>query len=203
MHARTHRWSTEPVEPDVVWLGDSITRGWRNGGWRVWRRNFSERPALNLGVPGDRTADLARRLERGLLTGLAPRVVVVNIGTNDLDTLTAEELTARIVGVCRRIEAAAPSAHVLVLGIFPRGPRALGSCVTSAHQVNRLLATRLRGPRAEFLDLGQAFLDERGQVPREVMPDGLHLSSVGYDRWAWAIDPTLRRALATPRLRLR
>ena len=39
-----------------------------------------------------------------------------------------------------------------------------------------------------FLDIGPKFLEADGTLPRDLMPDYLHLSGMGYGIWAESIE---------------
>jgi beta-glucosidase len=49
----------------------------------------------------------------------------------------------------------------------------------------------------KFLDIGPAFLDEKGFLSAEMMPDTTHPSEKGHEIWAKAIAPELKRMLAS------
>ena len=66
---------------DLLFLGDSITQGWNNN--EVWRRHFEPRKAANFGIGGDRTEHVLWRIQNGELEGIAPKVTVLMIGTNN------------------------------------------------------------------------------------------------------------------------
>ena len=55
---------------DVLFLGDSITDGWRDekDGAPVWKKYREPKPA-NFGISGDRTQHLLWRLQNGELDG--------------------------------------------------------------------------------------------------------------------------------------
>ena len=58
----------------VVFIGDSITDGWRGGGHNVWEKNYSKYNALNLGIGGDRTEHvLWRHADMANLMALIPK----------------------------------------------------------------------------------------------------------------------------------
>ncbi len=183
---------TQPVPYDLVLLGDSITRGWRNGGRRVWADRYGER-GLNLGVPGERVEGLLHRVEAEL-SELSAKVVVINIGTNDVADSTPGDIAAAIDRLAHRVCELLPESEVVVLGIFPRGD-ARSAERHAAEGANTLLRRSLRGPRLRFLDIGCVFLDDEGNIPRYLMPDGLHLSSLGYARWAAAMSPMVEQLL--------
>jgi lysophospholipase L1-like esterase len=47
-----------------------------------------------------------------------------------------------------------------------------------------------------FLPIGHVFLEDDGSISPEVMPDALHLTTQGYQRWCDAIEPTLQSMLS-------
>jgi hypothetical protein len=48
---------------DLVFIGDSITDGWRTRGLQVWNKVYAPRHALNLGIGGDRTQHVLWRTQ--------------------------------------------------------------------------------------------------------------------------------------------
>src|SRR5204862_288959 len=71
---------------DVLFQGDSITDGWRNGAQKkIWDATFGPLKAANFGISGDRTQHVLWRLQNGEFEGLTlPKVVVLMIGTNNI-----------------------------------------------------------------------------------------------------------------------
>ncbi|MEJ5259232.1 MAG: GDSL-type esterase/lipase family protein, partial [Anaerohalosphaeraceae bacterium] len=69
--------------PQVVFIGDSITHGWENKGKAVWDAYYSSYDALNLGYSGDRTEHVLWRLQNGEIDGIQPKLAVLMIGTNN------------------------------------------------------------------------------------------------------------------------
>jgi len=55
---------------DVLFMGDSITDGWRNGAQRkIWDATFAPLKAANFGISGDRTQHVLWRLQNGSSRG--------------------------------------------------------------------------------------------------------------------------------------
>ena len=68
-------------EVDLLMIGDSITQGWADESRRIWDTYYGRRRAVNLGVNGDGTEHVLWRLDHGEIEGIAPKLVVVMIGT--------------------------------------------------------------------------------------------------------------------------
>jgi beta-glucosidase len=175
---------------DLLFLGDSITQGWHENS--VWQQFYGSRRAANFGIGGDRTQNVLWRIQNGEVQGIAPKVVVLMIGTNNLSTDTPDEIALGIKTIVAELRHRLPDAQVLLLGIFPRSakPDALRARLQS---VNDKIAKLAEGVR--FLDIGKAFLNDDGTISPDVMPDYLHLSVKGYRIWAQAMEPTLASML--------
>jgi lysophospholipase L1-like esterase len=180
---------------DVVFLGDSITDGWRGNGKEVWKEHFEPLKAVNFGISGDRTQHVLWRLRNGELEGYKPRAVVLMIGTNNLRYNTAEEIADGIKAVVDEIQKKQPDAKVLLLGIFPRGEKPGDPNRDKIKEVNKVIAKLDDGKRVQYLDIGDKFLDKDGGISKGIMPDYLHLSAEGYKIWADAIQKPLNEML--------
>jgi lysophospholipase L1-like esterase len=109
------------ANPLAVFLGDSITWGFANGpGAPVWSAIDGGGALADYGVKGQTTQGLLSQLAMGQLSGTAPAVVVLTIGTNDL--LLGQSPQAAAAGILADLGAVhllAPKAQVLVLGVPP------------------------------------------------------------------------------------
>ena len=176
----------------VLFIGDSITQGWEGEGKEVWSRYYSPRHAINLGIGGDRTQHVLWRLDNGNLKGLKPKAAVVMIGTNNSngEDNTVAEIAEGVAAIVRQLRTALPDTRVLLLGIFPRGENPNPQRGKLA-QINQILQKLDDGRNVSYLDIGHRFLAADGTLPKELMPDFLHLSPQGYQVWAEAIEPRL------------
>ena len=189
-------------KPDIVMLGDSITHFWggepvggRRTGAEEWDRFFAGRRVVNLGYGWDRTENVLWRLTHGEFDNVSPKVVVVMIGTNNIDLNTADEIAAGITAICAELHRRAPAARILLLGIFPRG-KAPDATRAKVDAVNQRI-TRLDGANGvTYLDVGKTFLEADGSISEEIMYDYLHPTAKGYARWSAAMSPTLDRLLS-------
>lgn len=187
---------------DVLFLGDSITDGWRDGGKPVWDREYAPLKAANFGIGGDRTQHVLWRLRNGEAAGYKPKLVVLMIGTNNTGferdgttpRNTAPEIVEGVAAVVQELRGKFAGVKVLLLAVFPRGekdskPRA------QVNEINKGIAKLHDGAHVHYLDIGAKFLDAEGNIPKDIMPDLLHPNEKGYGIWADAIREPLQRLL--------
>ena len=190
------------MRPRVVMIGDSITHFWagapgsvRRNGPATWSRLFGQTPVLNLGFGWDRTQNVLWRLRQDEMLALAPRDVVINIGTNNLvgtanaRANTPAEVVAGIVAIVREVRRESPASRITVMAIFPRGTLASDPHRAPIVETNRLLAERFAADRrVRYLDIGARFLDRNGSLIEGMMIDGTHPGERGYAIWAQALS---------------
>lgn len=189
--ARLQKEAAKRKKVRLLFIGDSITQGWENAGRDIWQQYYGNRQALNLGFSGDCTEHVIWRLNRIGLRKLKPEVAVVMIGTNNRQK--PPEIAEGVERILEILEEKTPETQVLLLGIFPRGESAWDT-----HRLRNLAVNdRIRrfGNRqgVHYLDIGDVFFEPGGTLSSKIMPDGLHLSPTGYQRWATAIEPHLEK----------
>ena len=177
---------------NLVFVGDSITDGWRGEGQSVWQKFFAVHKALNLGISGDSTQHVLWRLQHGELDGYEARLFVIMIGTNNGDS--APDVAEGIKAILAEIKGKQPQANILLLGIFPRGEKPDAGRDKNA-AVNKLIAKFDDGRAIRFLDIGDKFLEADKSMSKDVMGDFLHPSQKGYGIWAQAIDEPVKELL--------
>ncbi|NQT94781.1 MAG: GDSL family lipase [Lentisphaerae bacterium] len=180
---------------DLVFVGDSITELWENEGREVWKKYYGRRNAANLGISGDCTEHVAWRIDNGNFNAIAPRLVIVMIGTNNTRFNTPGEIADGVALVVRKVLEKAPKAKVLLLGIFPRGKNPDNPGRLKVAAANKIIRDLADGRTVRYLDIGEKFLDADGTLPGKIMPDALHPSPEGYEIWAQAIEPTVKKLL--------
>lgn len=201
LHAQHLKRAKEPMQ--LLFIGDSITEGWGKAP-DVWKTNYEKYQAANFGIGGDRTEHVLWRIEDGVLKGVQPKVVVLMIGTNNSSNHTGQQIAAANTKIVELIRANIPEAKVLLLAIFPRGPRKDkdGKITDDAvqrmqaiHEANAMLAKLDDGKNVRFLDIGAKFLGADGKIPAAIMPDQLHPTAAGYQIWADAMRPLLEEMM--------
>lgn len=187
----------------LVFVGDSITHGWERKAKAkaIWDEQFGPYGAFNLGYSGDRTEHVLWRLsdEGGEIKGLDPKLYVVMIGTNNTGHRPddpAHETIAGIEAIVDRLLENSPSSKVLLLAVFPRAATPQSPARTKNDEVNEGISKIDRGNRLEFLDLSPVFLNEKGMLPIDIMPDLLHPNIYGYQIWADAIEAPIKRLMS-------
>jgi len=192
------------ADPLVVFLGDSLTSGWKLGEAEAWPAVLARRLAqkgrpirlINAGVNGDTTAKALARLPEVL--ELRPDVLVVALGTNDalvgLPLDATEGTLERIV-----VEAQAARTRVLVVGVrLATGPSAplVGVAAGDAEQARRLAGIFPRLAAARRLPLVPDLLAGVAGEKTLLFPDRLHPNAAGHLRLAENVRPQLELVLA-------
>jgi len=177
---RTHK-------PEIVFIGDSIIHYW--GGepvapkaWAadVWNRTFAGRSVENLGFGWDRTENVLWRINHGELDGIAPKLIIIKIGTNNTGINSADDIADGIEAVCVRVHAVQPGAKILLLGILPRRDEVPPRPVIT-DRVNQLLQAKLGHISwISYRDFGPAFRNPDGSVNAALFADGVHPNHTGY-----------------------
>lgn len=181
---------------DLLLIGDSITQGWEGAGKEVWEKYYGKRNAVNLGIGGDRTQHVLWRLDNGNIEGIAPKLAVLMIGTNNSNGTdnTAEEIGEGIQAIVKKLRTKLPQTKVLILAVFPRGDKPNPQREKNAKASE--IASKLADDQFVFFqDIGGKFLAADGVLTKEIMPDYLHLSPQGYEIWAASIEPNVAKLM--------
>lgn len=185
------------IRSEVVFIGDSITQGWEKAGANVWDRYYKKHNALALGFGGDRTENVLWRLQHGEVDGIDPKVAVLMFGTNNTGhrhedpAITAQGIRRNIQELQQRL----PNTKILLLAIFPRDEKADGQLRQINERANAIISGFSDNEKIFFLNINNAFLDADGVLSKDIMPDLLHPNEKGYEIWAQAMEPELRRLL--------
>eukprot|EP00930_Biecheleria_cincta_P007378 TRINITY_DN108592_c0_g1_i1.p1 TRINITY_DN108592_c0_g1~~TRINITY_DN108592_c0_g1_i1.p1 ORF type:complete len:271 (+),score=47.75 TRINITY_DN108592_c0_g1_i1:74-886(+) len=188
------------MQPDrnkcqIVFLGDSITEGWLGAGVSVWKAKYAEPyNAFNLGIGGDEVQHVVWRVQHGALSGLAPKVLVLMIGTNNIGNVghNASEVADGIGMLLQELQARLPQTKILLLGVLPRDAQPGTRFRKEISLLNSIIQKHHDGTDIFFLDTGAQFLNKDESISKNIMPDFLHLSTDAYGIWAESLDATLK-----------
>jgi lysophospholipase L1-like esterase len=181
---------------DMLFIGDSITHGWEGGGKDVWKKYYEPRNAVNLGIGGDQTQHVLWRLEHGNIAGVAPKLAVLMIGTNNAGSNSPPQTTAGVKAIVDILRQKLPETKVLVLAVFPRGADNQDHLRQVNAKVNESISNLADSRMVFYLDIGPKFLEADGRLSKEIMPDLLHPNAKGYAIWAEAIEPTVVKLMS-------
>lgn len=185
---------------ELLLIGDSITHGVDADGVgaKVWKETFVPRKAVNLGFGGDRTQHVLWRLEQMPKLKKAPKGAFILIGTNNVcwGSDTPRNAALGIQAVARKLQEICPETKIVVLAVFPRRNEPDHKHRKQINEVNSYLPELLKDMKnVSFLDIGPKFLDDKGFLLKGIMPDTTHPSAQGYEIWAQAIAPELKKML--------
>lgn len=180
----------------LVWIGDSLTAYWMNTGRAVWDRHYAALESVNTGISGAPSTLNIQQVERdGILDGLNSSVVVIMTGGNDLKQLHLPgTIIANVTTLVGLVKEKLPAANVLLLGLLPAD---LPDLVIEIGKVINAGYARLdNGNDIRFLDMTRQFADANDRpLPELYTSDGVHLSSLGYDRWQATMNPLFQELL--------
>jgi lysophospholipase L1-like esterase len=195
---------------DVYFDGDSITRRWGATDYPEllanWKQNFFGWNAANFGWGGDTTQNILWRLNNGELDGVNPKIIVLLAGTNNVgNTMPPEgddgkvaDITRGLQAILQVLQAKAPNATVIVMGIFPRNDNM--AVMPTIDKINHNLAKLADGKKIRYLNVNGKLADRKGKLFDGMMnaSDKLHPTLRGYQVWADALKPILTKLLGPP-----
>ena len=170
---------------DLLMIGDSITHGWENAGSVIWEKYYGTEKAINLGHGGDQTQHVLWRLEHYDFNAISPKAAVLLIGVNNTwsKDRAAKDVALGQRRIVKKLREQFPSMKIFVLKVFP--------CTSQQDQIDAINALTEYYVRdvanVEVLDIGKVFLNEKGELTKEVMPDLLHPNNIGYESWGAAL----------------
>lgn len=183
----------------LLFLGDSITDFWPKRSPDTWAKFAPYQPA-DFGISGERTEDVLWRITNGELDGIAPKAVVIMIGTNNIGHFPDEKPEWTAAGVKKIVEtvrAKLPQAKVLLLSVFPRSRSKDDVLAQKVCAINAIIKNLGNAKNITYLDIHDKFLGPDGNVNPEIMPDFLHPNDQGYQVWYNAMCPTLEPLLTS------
>src|SRR5580765_92521 len=171
----------------VVFMGDSITDGWKLDQY------FPGEPYVNRGISGQTTPQMLLRFRPDVID-LKPKVVVILAGTNDISGNTGPTTLATIEGnLTSMVELAhANGINVVLATVMPvsdynkdrSGKQVIRTVQRPPAQINELNAwiKKFCAERGVvYLDYFTPMADDKGLLKEDIANDGLHPNAKGYE----------------------
>jgi len=188
-------------EPRAVFMGDSITDGWKLDQY------FPGKGYINRGIGGQTTPQMLIRFRADVID-LKPKVVVILGGTNDLAgntgpaTLEAIEANlASMADLARTNRIYVVFASVLPVSDYSKDKDGKPIVRTVARQPEKILALNawMKKYAADnglgYLDYFSAMADDKGFLKPDISNDGLHPNEKGYEIMKPLAEQAIERAL--------
>lgn len=184
----------------TVLFGDSITEIFNSGELFDEFSQKSGQAVYNRGISGDTSGRLLWRLQSNALN-IAPRNLVILIGTNDLGLgFPASEIVDNVREILRITKQKLPNTNVVLQGIYPVNKYiSLAAAKMVGRRKNKDILSvnaQLRALAADsgifYLDLTDKLSDKKGRLAKEFCYDGLHLNVHGFAVAAKNIMPYLK-----------
>lgn len=156
-----------------------------------------------MGITGDCTRHLLWRLNNGELDPcVTPRLraVIVQAGCNNIGwagETDAAVVARKVMGLAHAICERFPrGVRVLVCSLHPAADQMpLRTAVNAELKRACAAVARTDCARTVYLDCASSFPGPEDANFRAIFPDGSHLSAEGYDLWAQAMGPALRKVV--------
>ena len=183
-------------EDRVVFMGDSITQGWKIEGPDGY---FPGKPYINRGISGQTTPQMVLRFRQDVID-LQPKAVVILAGINDIAGNTGPESLEQIEGNLVSMAELAAIHHIRVVlcSVMPAFDFPWRPGLTPAPKVIALNAW-IKSYAAEkghiYVDYHTAMKDERDGLPATLSRDGVHPTAAGYAIMAPLAEAGIEKAL--------
>lgn len=176
---------------NIVFLGDSITEGWKSK-----RPGFFTPGRVGRGIGGQTTPQMVLRMMADVVH-LKPRFVHIMAGTNDIagntgkmtrdqsyDNFRMMTQIAKANGIDVILASVPPADH------FPWRPGL--DVVGPIREINAWLQGYAKSERLTWVDYTPVLGDAKGAMKPGLAYDGVHPTEAGYDAMATVIEPILK-----------
>jgi len=186
-----------PGENRVVFMGDSITEGWK---FDAPEGSFAGKPYINRGISGQTSPQMLVRFRQDVIE-LQPKVVVLLAGTNDIagntGPMTLDQTEDNLASMADL--ATANHIRVVLCSVLPAYDFPWHPGLDPASKIVAL-NTWIKSFAAEkgyvYVDYHSAMKDQRDGLPPSLSKDGVHPTPAGYAVMAPLVEAGIKSALA-------
>lgn len=181
-------------QPKIVVIGNSITHFWgglpkgpRATGAESWDKTFGVN-SRNMGYGWDRIENVLWRVYHGELDGFTAQQIFVNIGTNNLQMNSDEEILAGWQMLIEAMKYHQPKANISMAGIYPRRQQE-----ERVARLNAKLKELTKSTNVNYVDPGLVLTGKDGKIDESLFSDGLHPNAKGYSILGKAYEPFVKK----------
>ena len=189
---------SHPTDHDrVVFIGDSITEGWK------LESSFPGRSYINRGISGQTSSQILLRFRQDVID-LHPRVAVILAGTNDLAGNTGPATLAQIEGNLESMAELATANHIRVVlcSVLPSANywwhAQLPDPAPRIAALNQWLESYAARQHYVFVNYYAVMKDAAGGLRHDLSSDGVHPTPAGYTVMAPLAQAGIDAALKKP-----
>ena len=195
-HADNEKLKGETDLQRVVFMGDSITDGWK------LPQYFPGKPYVNRGISGQTTAQMVVRMFEDVIN-LKPAAMIVLAGTNDVarnnGPQTMEMVQENIMAMAELAQL--HGIRVILCALTPvsdYGPRKMtdGRPPADILKLNSWMKGYAAKNHAIYADYFAVLADDKGMLKEGFSRDGLHPNDKGYELLAPVASAAIQQALA-------
>lgn len=180
-------------EARIVFMGNSITDSWPES-------FFENKPYINRGISGQTTPQMLIRFRQDVID-LAPKLVVILAGTNDLagntGPVTLEMVTNNIESMCEL--AVANNIKVIICSVLPATIFPWRSEVPNPAdriiELNKQLKNYAIDKGHIYLDYYSSMMNSEKGLKVEYANDAVHPNEEGYKVMAKLVEKAISKAL--------
>ncbi len=183
-------------ENRVVFLGNSITEAWAN----VDSTFFQKNNYIGRGISGQTSTQLLLRFRQDVLA-LNPKVVLIQIGTNDVAENTGpynEDFTFGNIQSMAEI-AKANGVKVILASVLPatnfEWRRSVGNRSAMIVALNKRIKTYADANKIAFIDYHSAMKNDQNGLSPDLAADGVHPTMKGYKIMEALADEAIKKVL--------
>lgn len=182
-------------EDRVVFMGDSITQGWKI------EESFPGKPYINRGIGGQTTPQMLVRFRQDVID-LKPKAVVILAGINDIagntGPMTLHETEENLASMAELADA--NGIRVVLCSVTPAFDFPWAPGLEPAPKVvalNAWLKDYAARKGFVYVDYYAAMKDDRGGLPPALSSDGVHPLPAGYAIMTPLAEAGIEKALKT------
>lgn len=169
----------------TLFIGDSMTEGFD------LKRHFKKDLLINMGISGDFTSGVLRRLYQ--VERLQPKKIFVMIGINDIGhDVEQPRIESNYAQIIEQLKTLCPGSEIYIQSCLPTHLRSSDAAADAAHlarivQLNAFIEEQCVLHQVQYIHLYPLFQGADGYLNPDFTYDGLHLNEAGYRIWADAI----------------